>query len=106
MINKNQVQYPCYTPAQINFIFRSRMLWRDLASWLRAYLVSLFAGIGDLEAVSQRLYRIPAEYGLMLKVFFGDQVTEQFIALLSNYIVNIEALFTAQKNNELMLLIV
>ena len=109
MISKNQVNNPAqnpginpnYIPAQMNFIFRARMLWRDLASWLRTYAVSLFAGIGDLEAVSQRLYRIPVEYGMMFKVFFGDQVTEQYIALLSDYIVLMESLFAAQKNNDI-----
>lgn len=101
MIRVNQIQYPCNTPAQTNLIIRARMLWRDLASWLRAYMISLFAGIGDLDAVSQRLYRIPLEYGYMLNVFYGDQVTEQFIALISNYIVIMESLFTAQKNNDI-----
>lgn len=74
---KNQVQYPI--SAQMNFIFRARLLWRDLATWLRAYKVSLYGGVGNTEALSQRLYQIPMEYGNILKVFVGDEVTEQYI---------------------------
>lgn len=100
MISKNQIQNPNYVNAQMNFIFRARMLWRDLASWLRSYKVSLYGGVGNTEDLSQRLYRIPIEYGSILRVFFGDQVTEKFINLLSQYIILLQSLFIAQINND------
>lgn len=95
---KNQVQYPI--SAQMNFIFRARMLWRDLATWLRAYKVSLYGGVGNSESLSQRLYQIPLEYGNMLRVFVGDEATEKYINLLSQYIILLQSLFIAQINND------
>lgn len=95
---KNQVQYPI--SAQMNFIFRARLLWRDLATWLRAYKVSLYGGVGNTEALSQRLYQIPMEYGNILKVFVGDEATEQYINLLSQYIILLQSLFISQINDD------
>jgi hypothetical protein len=93
-------QSPYYISAQMNFIFRARMLWRDLATWLRDYMVSLYGGIGNVEAVSDRLYAIPMDYGNMLRLTFGDQVAEQYINLLVQYIALFQSLFTALKNND------
>jgi hypothetical protein len=90
-----------YITAQMNFIFRARMLWRDLATWLRSYKVSLYGGVGNSEELSQRLFRIPQEYGNILRVFFGDQPTEQFITLLTQYIAILQSLFIAQINNDM-----
>ena len=100
MIHKNQTQSPNYITGQMNFIFRARMLWRDLATWLRSYKVSLYGGVGNAESLSQRLFRIPLEYGNILRVFFGDQPAEQFINLLTQYIAILQALFIAQINND------
>lgn len=102
----NEVQLPQQTPVitptttQMNFIFRARMLSRDLATWLKLYMVSLFNGVGDTEALSQQLFRLPMEYGNVFKIFFGDQSTEQFINIITQYIANLQSLFIAQRNND------
>lgn len=104
MICKNEVELPALTPnyitGQMNFIFRARMLWRDLATWLRSYKVSLYGGVGNASELGQRLFRIPLEYGNILKVFFGDQTTEQYIYLLTQYMATLQLLFIAQINND------
>jgi hypothetical protein len=108
MIYKNEVNNPAQNPAlnpnnitaQMNFIFRARMLWRDLATWLRAYKVSLYGGVGNTDELSQRLFRLPTEYGSILRVFFGDQATEQLMSLLTQYIAILQSLFIAQINND------
>lgn len=105
MIYKNEVQNPVLSPnyitSQINFIFRARMLWRDMATWLRSYKVSLYGGVGNTDELSQRLYRLPTEYGNILRVFFGDQNTQQLINLLSQYISILQSLFSAQIDNDI-----
>lgn len=109
MIYKNEVQNPVITPAltptyitaQINFIFRARMLWRDLATWLRLYKVSLYGGVGNTDELSKRLFQVPLEYGNILRVFFGDQSTEQLITLLTQYIAILQSLSIAQFNNDI-----
>ena len=103
MFFKNETQNPAqdlnYITSQMNFIFRARMLWRDLATWLRSYKVSLYGGVGNTDELSQRLFRLPAEYGSILSVFFGNQTTEQLMDLLTQYIANLQAFFNAQINN-------
>lgn len=84
----------------MNFIFRARMIWRDLATWLRSYKVSLYGGVGNTDEISQRLFQIPLEYGNILRFFFGDQPTEQFINLLTQYIAILQSLFHAQIDND------
>lgn len=100
MLHINQLRDSNYITGQMNFIFRARMLWRDLATWLRSYKVSLYGGVGNTEELSERLFRIPLEYGNILKVFLGDQPTEQFINLLTQYIAILQSLFVAQINND------
>lgn len=100
MIYKSQRKEPNYVTPQTNLIFKARLLWRDLATWFREYLITLFLGAGNLELESNRLYRIPLEYGNLLRVFYGDQIAEQYITLLSNYIITFESLFTALQGND------
>ncbi len=105
MICKKEVQSPAQIPnfmtPQINFIFRARMLWRDLATWLRAYKTSLYGGVENTNELSRRLFQMPKEYGSILRVFFGDENTEQLMFLLSQYITILQSLFAAQMNNDI-----
>ncbi len=104
MIHKNEARIPILNPnyitGQMNFIFRARMLWRDLATWLRSYKVSLYGGVGNTDELSRRLFQLPVEYGSILGVFFGSQTTEQLIFLLTQYIAILQSLFIAQYNND------
>ena len=100
MIHKNQTQYPKDITSQMNFIFRARLIWRDLATWLRSYKVSLYGGVGNTDQLSQRLSQIPLEYGNILRVFLGDQATDMLINLLTQYIFILKSLFIAQANND------
>ncbi|MEL7654682.1 MAG: hypothetical protein AAGU75_02100 [Bacillota bacterium] len=90
-----------FTSGQINLIFKSRMLWRDMGSWTRTYIISLFAGIGDQEVVSQRLHKVPLEFGNTFKVFFGEAITEHITNLLTNYITLLQSIFNAQKIDDI-----
>jgi ribosomal protein S10 len=94
------MQNPNFITSQINFLFRTRMLWRDLATWLRSYKATIYGGLGNENAISQRLFQLPVEYGNILRVFFGDQATQQLINLLTLYISLLQSLFIAISNND------
>jgi hypothetical protein len=68
---------------QMNLIFHARSLWREFAIWGRVYLISRIAGIGITDEVFDRLYRIPLEFGDLIKIIFGDQMAENIIQQLS-----------------------
>lgn len=94
--------YKCEAPetnlisGQMNLIFRARMLWRDIGTWLTTYMTSLYSGYPNLPAIANKLYRIPLEYGNLLRVFFGNRVSEDYINLLSNHVITLENIFYAQ----------
>jgi hypothetical protein len=90
---------PSYITAPMNFMFRARMLWISLASWLRQYMVSLYGGVGNYQEASTRLFRIPAEYGNVFRLFFGEQPTEQYVAL-TQYITIFQSLLDAINKND------
>lgn len=87
MVVKNRLQENLITFGQMNLIFQSRMLWRDLVTWSRIYLVSRMAGIGTLEDVYNRIYRIPLDFGNVFRLVFGDQAAEAIIQQLSYNVV-------------------
>lgn len=101
---QNPYLSPYYITAQMNFIFRARMLWRDLATWLMAYMVSLYGGVGNTEALSNRLYNVPIEYGNILRSYFGEQITGEYMNLIVQYIALLQSFFVAQINNDVNLM--
>lgn len=83
-------------PGQANLIFRARMLWRDMATWLTIYMFSLYGGYGNHDVIEAKLYQLPLEYGNIMKLIFGNRVSEDYINSLSNYIIIMGNLFHAQ----------
>lgn len=100
MISINESRINNQTYSQLNLIFRARMLWINLSMWLRAYLVSMYTGLSYQEAVSRKLYSMPVETGNTLRLFFGDKISEDYITLLSQYIITYQFIFNAQKNGD------
>jgi hypothetical protein len=98
MININELKDIDAISGQMNLISKAGMIWKDLATWIRAYIISTFAGLGDQEAVRQRINKMPMEFGNIFKLFFGDQISNTYTNLLSSYITSIESLIDAQKN--------
>lgn len=91
---------PEYISGRMNFIFRARMLWRDLSTWLSVYMVSLLSNVGNTEAINKRLYSVPSEYESILSSFFGNQVTEQLANQLVQYIAIFQSLLAAMMSND------
>ena len=85
IINKFNDQSVNY--AQMNLIFNARNLWRNLATWMRAYLVARFTGIDISDDIFMRLYEIPVEFGHIFRLIFGDQITDKYVQQLSSAIV-------------------
>lgn len=87
MALKSRLQESLVTYGQMNLIFRARNLWREFVVWSRVYLISRFTGIGITEDVFNRIYRIPTEFGDIMRLVFGDQAAETTIQLLSSSVI-------------------
>lgn len=103
MIRNNRLQDRLITYGQMNLIVQARNLWRDLVVWSRVYLISRIAGIGITEDVFNRLYRIPLDFGNIIRLIFGNQAADTVIQQLSSTLVLfrdlVEAMLT--ENDEL-----
>jgi hypothetical protein len=92
---------PCVTYDQMNLIYTIRMFWFELVTWIRAYMLSRYRGIGNAGELKARLKQIPEEYVGALRQIFGADI-ETSLQLINTYIDLIDALITAQMagNNE------
>lgn len=86
----------CVSFEQMRIIFTSRIFWRQLAIRMREYFNSRYLGIGNAEAMFHQLLNTPTEFSSMLKLLFGNDVSEKYNQLLTQYIMIIRDLITAQ----------
>jgi hypothetical protein len=84
-----------------------RELWEQHGFWTRSFIVSAVDGLADLELVTKRLLRNPADFAAVLKNFYGEQNANKFNELLTAHLtiaadmVNNAKAGNMQKYNEL-----
>ncbi|QHI73603.1 hypothetical protein [Aminipila terrae] len=93
-------QDSCIPSSQMNLIFESRIIWRDLANWIRAYLVSVYAGFGNKTAVEEKIKSILLKNTNIISLIFGEQSAEQYIGLITEFISTLKSLIDAQINGD------
>lgn len=94
MAVKNQYQkIPSW---QQNMIFQSTLVWRDLATWFRLYLVSAYTNLGDKELIYSMISKIPTDFGNSIKLIFGEEIANQYIDLLNLQVLLTRNLIDAQ----------
>lgn len=96
MITKTEFNPECITYSQMNLIFNSRIYYRRLTTWTRAYIISKFFGIGSDEELFGRLYLESLEIGNMLQIVFGREYAEQYSSLVSQFAIAFRDLLAAQ----------
>ncbi|MDD4583627.1 MAG: acetylglutamate kinase [Eubacteriales bacterium] len=99
MIDKRQ-ESNYFTYTEMNFISEIRKIWLNQAMWMRSFIVSTLENLGDTMAVTKRLFENADDFNNLLKVFFGEQVAENFAGLLSNHMSNLWQLVIAEKNKD------
>jgi hypothetical protein len=101
MVHNSKSQENTVTYGQMNLIIQSRNLWREFVVWSRVYLISRIAGIGITDDVFNRLYRIPVEFGNVIRLIFGDQAANTIIQQSSTIVIFrdlVEAMVTGDTN--------
>jgi hypothetical protein len=58
---ENLEQEQCITYEQMNEIFNIRMFWFELVTWVRAYMLARFKGIGNEQEALARLRQVPVD---------------------------------------------
>lgn len=86
---------------QMNTILGFRKVWTDLAYWMRTFFFSLLEDQPNIYAVTNRLYRqVPLEFYQILSTFYGADLAERFLGLLSRHILLFWQLAEAMKNKD------
>lgn len=87
----------CFTLEQVNGIYEIRMFWFELVTWVRNYMLSRYAAIGNAEEVKDRLREVPAAYVRNLRLFFGKQPAIDVLEIqLNTFIDLLDEFITAQ----------
>lgn len=85
---------------QLALISDLRQLWSQLAIWSRSLIVSIAAGLGDIQMITDRLMFLPESFSKVLGKYFEPQDADRFGELLQEHISTMTALFTAEKNKD------
>ncbi|MFL0197747.1 acetylglutamate kinase [Clostridium sp. WILCCON 0269] len=90
------------TKSEVDLINTLRMLWEQHIVWTRITIISILAGLPDVNLVTQRLLRNPVDFEKALKPFYGDRIASQFRDLLKSHLIIAAELVKAAKagNNQ------
>jgi hypothetical protein len=65
-----------YSPEELNKLLR--LLYSQATMWTRAYIVSVFSDMEDIEVVENRLYESGRDLSNLFRVYFSDDISNQF----------------------------
>lgn len=94
------LQSECIPPSQVNIIFQSRTIWRDLATWTRAYLASMHGGLGDAELIREKLGELREKAVNIFSIVFGEKLADEYVKLLFDFDTIFASLVDAQVNGD------
>ncbi|MHC1724068.1 MAG: hypothetical protein AB9836_12795 [Aminipila sp.] len=81
---------------QTELVFQSRIIWRDLANWIREYLVSTYANYGIQVEAEKKIKAIFLKNNSIISTIFGGQYSEEYSNLISEFVSNLKSLVAAQ----------
>lgn len=81
---------------QTELVFESRMIWRNLANWIREYLISVNANYGTQATAEKKIKASLMENSNLISLIFGEQDIERYNNLISNFVSTLKALVAAQ----------
>lgn len=86
-----------------NLVFRSRVAWREITTWINAYYISVFLESDSefQQSIIKKLEKLSLEFESMIKVFFGDQMANDYAAMLSSYLILLVNYINALKNEDI-----
>ncbi len=91
----------CYTKAQVSLLSRLRTLWEQHVFWTRSFIISTASELGDLDVVTKRLLRNPADFAEVFAMFYDNETAQTFQELLTQHLLIGADLVNAAKNNDM-----
>ncbi len=97
MWQKNTPMNNYFSPRQLELVNTLRRLWMEHVMWTRSFIISTAANLPDLDAVTKRLLRNPADFAAILSRFYGEPNARKFESLLRDHLLIAAALVNAAK---------
>ncbi|MHC1724070.1 MAG: hypothetical protein AB9836_12805 [Aminipila sp.] len=85
---------------QTELVFESRIIWRNLANWIREYLISVYAGYGTQTTAEKKIKASFMENSNLISIIFGTQDIERYNNLISDFVNSLKSLVAAQINGD------
>lgn len=95
MDNTPNTAQPLYTPDDLKNLLRQLLSEQSL--WTRFLIISTLSGLGDIEVVTDRLYKNAIDIGNLFRLYYGDAIGSEIENSLRNYYSLIIALINAYK---------
>lgn len=80
---------------EVDFKSMNRLLWEEHVNWTCMTIMSIVFDLPDLEEVQTRLLRNATDLGNFLRPFYGDQLADEYAALIKEHLVLAAELVTA-----------
>lgn len=96
MLTKNKFNEQCITPGQIDLISNARIFFRRFTSWLRAYILSRYTGVGTPEEIFGRIYLETSNFGDMIRFTLGLDDATGFTQQMNQIIIGLRDIIDAQ----------
>nr|WP_315025315.1 hypothetical protein [uncultured Aminipila sp.] len=91
----------CIPINQVNLIFDSRTIWRDLTIWLRSYINTKHGGLGDIDAIKGKLNEVLVRSTNIFSLIFGEQSADEYVKFWINFINYLDKLIEAQISGDM-----
>jgi LysM repeat protein len=86
-----------YTKSALNANNHTRLLWEQLATWTRLFIISTVFGLPDANLSADRLLQNPRDFEAALRSFYGNAVAAEFAGLLTAHLTIAAELVNAAK---------
>lgn len=96
MAEENGRSEQCFTYSQMNMIFNARIFWRRFTTWIRVYIISRYAGIGTAEESFGRIYIEATDFGEMIRIIFGRNLSNRYAQLMRRFTIGLRELINAE----------
>lgn len=81
----------------MEFLNLQHKLWEEHVAWTRMTIISMAEDLADVDLVTKRLLRNPADIAASFRPLYGDEIAARFQSLLTDHLVIAAQLVKAAK---------
>lgn len=77
-LNNSRNRNNCINQRQLQLSNTLRRLWTEHVMWTRSFIISTAFDLDDLDYVTRRLLRNPADFSKLLRTYYGNNAAKKF----------------------------